>query len=275
MQIQKLAVKEQITKTVVKSGNGGAVWVPKNWLGKEVIVILPEKPKLDIREKIMHTLKPYLKDIVAVFIYGSYARHEETKESDIDVAVITKDRPLLIKIKQPKLDITAFQLDKFIKIIRKHPVMYYQIVQEAEPLINTYILDELKNIKVSNENFKKYIDETKKHIESNKELLEIDKLDNKYIKSYSVIYSTILRLRGIFITTCVLNKKKFSNKGFEEWLTKKGTTNKEFMLYYSTYRAVRDNKSAKNIKIKISDVEKLLEILIKETNSIEAKLYGK
>ena len=34
MEMQKLAVKEQIVKTVVKSGNGGAVWVPKGWLGK-------------------------------------------------------------------------------------------------------------------------------------------------------------------------------------------------------------------------------------------------
>src|SRR3990167_440582 len=100
MQIQRLLVKEQLVKQVVKSGNGGAVWVPKKWLGQEVVVILPDKPKLSVREKIVHLLEPYLKDIIAVFIYGSYARHEETRESDIDVMVITKDRIPSINIKE-------------------------------------------------------------------------------------------------------------------------------------------------------------------------------
>ena len=71
MQIQKLAIKEQLIKTVVKSGNGGAIWIPKNWLGQEVIIILPDKPKLNVKEKVIHLLEPYLKDIIAVFLYGS------------------------------------------------------------------------------------------------------------------------------------------------------------------------------------------------------------
>ena len=142
MQIQKLAIKEQIVKTVVKSGNGGAVWVPKNWLGQEVVVILPDKPKLGMREKIIHLLEPYLKDIIAVFIYGSYARHEEEKDSDIDIMVIAKDKPISINIKEPNLEITTFQLDNLKKAIEKYPFMYYQIVQEAEPLINSYALNQ-------------------------------------------------------------------------------------------------------------------------------------
>ena len=274
MQIQKLAVKEQIVKRVVKSGNGGAVWVPKYWLGQEVIVILPDKPKLDVRERIIHLLGPYLKDVIAIFLFGSYARHEETKESDIDVMVITIDKNIKIDTKEPKLEITAFQLDKLKEAIQKYPVIYYQIVQEAEPLINASILEELKNIKITNENFKRYINETKEHIKSNKELLELDKLDNVYIKSYSAIYSTILRLKGIFIIKCILNKEKFSNKLFQEWLIKKGMINKEFEQCYAIYRSIRDNKNIKNIKIKIPVAEKLLNILIKETNSIEAKVYG-
>ena len=265
---QKLLIKEQIVKKVVKSGNGGAVWVPKNWLGQEVIVILPDKPKLEVREKIIHLLEPYLKEVFAVFLFGSYARHEETKESDIDVLVITKDKTISIEIKEPNLEITTFQLDKLKKAIEKYPVMYYQIVQEAEPLINAYVLDELKNIQVSNENFKNYLDETKEHIESNKELIELDKLDGKYVKSYSVLYSTILRLRGMFIIRCILNKQKFSNKAFYEWSIQSGMTNQEFEQCYMAYRAVKNDKSTQNIKIEISIAEKLLNILIKETSLI-------
>src|SRR3989338_4520461 len=121
MQIQRLLVKEQLVKQVVKSGNGGAVWVPKKWLGQEVVIILPQKPKLELRENIIHLLEPYLRDIISVFIYGSYARHEETKDSDIDVMVVT-EKPVKISIKEPKLEITAFELEKFKKAIEKYPV---------------------------------------------------------------------------------------------------------------------------------------------------------
>ena len=269
-----LAIREQIVKTVVKSGNGGAVWVPKGWLGQEVVVILPQKPKVELKEKIIHLLEPYLKDIVSVFIYGSYARHEETKESDIDVMVIT-EKPVKIKIKEPKLEISVFELGKFKMAIEKYPVMYYQIVQEAEPLINANVLQELRNIKINNLGFKDYINETREHTRSSRELIELDKLDNEHVKSYSIIYSTILRLRGIFIIKFILNKEKFSNEEFKKWLIKQGVNNKEFEQFYSIYRMIRDNIKIKNVNIKASTAEKLLNILTNELNLIEDKLYGK
>lgn len=273
--MQQLAVKEQLVKKVVKSGNGGAVWVPKNWLGQEVIVILPDKPKLDIKEKVIHLLEPYLKDIISVFIYGSYARHEETKESDVDVMVVTKDKNIQIEAKEPNLEISVFQFDKLKMAIEKHPVMYYQTVQEAVPLINSYVLDELRKIKIDYKNFKNYLNETKEHIESNKEFLELDNLDGIYVTSYSVLYSAILRLRGIFVVKCILKQENFSNKKFQEWLIQNGISNQEFEQCYAAYSAVKNDKSIKNIKIQISVAEKLLNILIKETNFIETELHGK
>ena len=270
MKLDNLDIREQIVKTVVKSGNGGAVWVPKDWLGQEVVVILPQKPKLEVREKIIHLLEPYLKDIISVFIYGSYARHEETKESDVDVMVIT-EKPIKINIKEPKLELTAFELHKLKKAIEKQPVMYYQIVQEAEPLINAHVLEELKNIKLENKNFKDYINQTKEHVKSSKELLDLDKLDGEFVRSYSILYSAILRLRGIFIVRCILSKENFSNKNFKKWLIGEGINNDEFEYFYSTYRAIRDNKKIKDVKIKIPSAEKLLNILEKELKHIETK----
>ena len=273
MDFGKLSIREQIVKTVVKSGNGGAVWVPKDWLGQEVLVILPQKPKLELRERIIHLLEPYLKDIISVLIYGSYARHEETKDSDVDIIILT-EKPVKINIKEPKLEITVFELEKFRKAIEKYPVVYYQIVQEAEPLINSNSLEELKEIKINKENFKDYLNETKEHTKSNKEFLELDKLSGEFVKSYSVLYSTILRLRGIFIIKYILNKEKFSNKHFKKWLIKNGISAGEFKQFYSIYMAIRDNEKISH-KIKISAAEKLLNILEKELNNIETKIYGK
>jgi len=51
MATEAIEVKEQLVKRVVSSGNGGAVWVPRSWLGEEVVVIRPEKPELNIKEK--------------------------------------------------------------------------------------------------------------------------------------------------------------------------------------------------------------------------------
>lgn len=275
MEIQKLAVKEQIIKTVVKSGNGGAVWVPKDWLGEEVVVILPEKPKLELREKIVHLLEPYLKDIISVGIYGSYARNEQTKDSDVDVLVITKDKSIKLGFKEEKLDIVSFPIDKFRIAIQKHPTIYYQMVQEAEPLISAYVFEELKNAKIGKESFKNYLKETKEHIKSNRELLELDKIDNIYLKSYSVLYSSILRLRGLFIVKCILKKDSFSNKRFKNWLVSKSLNRSEFEDCYKAYRLIRDNEDTKSLRIKIDVAEKALNILEKELRLLEAQINGK
>lgn len=275
MQIQKLAIKEQIVKTVVKSGNGGAVWVPKDWLGEEVVIILPEKPKLGLRGKIIHLLEPYLKDIISVGIYGSYARNEQTKDSDIDVLVITKDKNIKLNFKEKKLEIASFPIDKLKKAIEKYPTIYYQIVQEAEPIINSYVFEELKNVKINKGSFKGYLKETEEHLKSNKEFLELDKIDDTYLKSYSVLYSAMLRLRGLFIIKSILKKDKFLNKKFKNWLISQDLTPHEFEDSYRAYRLIRDNKNTKGLLTKLSIAEKVLNILEKELKLLEAQIYGK
>lgn len=272
METANLIIKEQIVKTVVKSGNGGAVWVPKNWLGEEVIVILPKRSDLSIRERIIHLLEPYLKDIVCVAIYGSYARNEQTKNSDVDVLVLT-NKTIKIGIKKDNLDITTFSLEKFKMAIEKYPI-YYQIIQEAEALINSHVLEELKKIEFNKESFKEYLRETEEHVKSNKELVELDKLDSEYILSDSVTYSTILRLRGLFVIDCIINKESFSNKKFKQKLISLGLSKKEFEDSYYIYQNIRNNEKNK-IKIKIITVEKLMKISDNEINLLKRRIHGK
>jgi len=47
LNLKRIEVREMVRKKVVRSGTGGAVWVPVKWLGKEVIVILPEEGEKD------------------------------------------------------------------------------------------------------------------------------------------------------------------------------------------------------------------------------------
>ena len=272
MATESIAIQEQLVKRVVSSGNGGAVWVPKSWLGEEIIVIRPEKPELNIKEKIIKTLVPHLQDVVAIFLYGSYARNEQEADSDIDILVVAKEK-FNIK-KQEKIDIKVIQLDKLKETIEKNPIMYLSILQEAKAIINSSLLEELKEIKIDYKKFKWFIETTIEHIKSNKEFIELDKLEGEYITSYAAIYSIMLRLRGVFLIKCLIDKKNYSNKLFKKWLLKHNISNLEYIAAYSIYRSIRDNKKVDR-KIKIPTAENLLNILIKEIDDLKKELYGK
>ena len=183
--------------------------------------------------------------------------------------VITQDKRIKLDFKGEKLDIASFPIDKFKTAIQKYPTIYYQMVQEAEPLINAHVLEELKNIKPNKEGFRNYLKETREHIKSSIELLELDKIDNIYVKSYSVIYSSMLRLRGLFIIKCILEKGNFSNKKFKNWLEAKGLNRREYEDCYKAYRLVRDNEDTKSLRINVQTAEKLLNILQNELDLLE------
>jgi predicted nucleotidyltransferase len=271
MKIIQQQVKEQIVKTVVRSGNGGAVWVPKEWRGEEVVIIRPQKQKESVKEKIFRLLEPYLKEIIAVGVYGSYARGEQTKDSDVDVLVITRDKKIKIQKKEKKIDVTIVEFNALKRAIENQPVIYYQIIQEAKPVINKYVLEELKKIKVNRQGVKDYLHETKEHLKSNRELIELDKIEGEYVKSYSVIYSAVLRLRGLYIIKCIEEEKAFSKRNFKNWIISKGLKKKEFDECYNCYRLLRDDEKIKNVKIGLHSAEKILEIAENEINEREAK----
>lgn len=268
--MKKLVVREQVVKTVVRSGNGGAVWVPKDWLGEEVVVTLPERPRLGFKERIIRVLEPHLKDVVAVAVYGSYARKEQERGSDVDVLVVTNTAGL--KLREKGMDVFSLPLDRLRVAIEKYPAMYYQIVQEAVPMINAPVFDELKSVKISNVSFKPYFVETKEHLKSSRELLELDKVDGEFVKSYSVLYSAMLRLRTLFIVRCILANKTFSNRRFKDFLLNKCLSASEFSDSYSAYRLVRDEISPGRFKIKTAVAEKLLNILEAELKALESKI---
>ena len=269
--VTEIAVEEQLVKRVVSSGNGGAVWVPRSWLGEDIVVIRPKKPKLSIAERILRVLVPYLQDVVGVFLYGSYARDEQDSDSDVDVLVVAKNKFTVKKHK--KMDIKVVELDKLKETMEKNPIMYLSVIREAKAVVNSSLLDDLKKVKVDYKNFKWFIETAIDHVKSSKEFIELDKLYSEYLASYSVLYSIMLRLRGVFLIKCLIDKKEYSNKLFKKWLLKHNISALEYKTAYGIYRCVRDNKKVKS-KIKISIAEDLLNILVREINILRVKIYG-
>ena len=72
----------------------------------------------------------------------------------------------------------------------------------------------------------------------------------------------------------MINKKDYSNKLFKKWLVKSGISESEYKAAYNIYRAIRDDKKVSG-QIKVSVVESLLNMLVKEINVLKVKLYGK
>jgi len=204
-------IKEQLVKRVVRSGNGGAVWVPRNWLGEEILISRLEKPKLNVDEEIVRILLPYLKNIIGIYMYGSYARGEETSESDIDILVVGEGFSVENK---GKFDFKVISSDKLKEGIRKDPFLY-SIVKEARVILNSNLLLDLRKVKFLG-GFKWFKSSTLDSIKSDKEFLNLDKLDGEYVRSFSVVYSLILRLRGVFLLKRL--EKGFSNKLFKKWV---------------------------------------------------------
>ena len=80
----------QITKVVQEIGNGGHIYLPKEIVGKKVLISLVEKGIGDIKEEVLGILKPHLNHISGVYLYGSYVNGYYKKDSDIDLLIIGK-----------------------------------------------------------------------------------------------------------------------------------------------------------------------------------------
>ena len=266
--MQNSIIKEQIRKKVARSGNGGAVWVPKDWLGEEIIITRIETPKLSLEEELINIILPHLKDVSGIFLYGSYARKEETKDSDVDILVIAKNKFKIEKTK--RFDINVIEVKKIKEAVQKNPFIY-AIINEAKPIINSYLLEELKQSKRDFKYFIKWFKETTHDsIKITNEFIDLDKMESNYIVSYNVIYSLILRLKGIFLIKSILEDKEFSNLSFKRFITQ-FISESEFRKLYEVYRFIRNDKKLENLKIEISLIKKLFEVLQREVKNLDGK----
>ena len=79
-------------KIVQKFGNGGHIVLPKEYVGKRIRFTAEPKTFEDVKSEVLEFLKPYLGSILGIYLYGSYARGEQTIDSDVDILAITKHK---------------------------------------------------------------------------------------------------------------------------------------------------------------------------------------
>ncbi len=259
--------QEQIIRKVTGIGNGAHIFAPKEWMGEEVFVV--RRQKKSIKERILSAIEPYLEHIEGAYLYGSYARKEQTKDSDIDLLLITSKK---LKIKRQGYEIISIEKEKVQEAIKIAPVLVYSALSEAVPIINIKLLEELKSKyapKLSD--FKEFLESTKRIILINEQFLEEDKRNEIKEESENIPYSLILRVRGILIINSLLSGKSYSHKDFHNWI-KKSSPGIDYNSLYDAYKAVKNNKKA---KVKVKDLVLLIEFLKEQVKILESRLYGK
>ena len=253
-----MKTEQEYVKNVGKWGNSGGILLPKEWIGNQVKIVLINRTD-EIKKEAISMLSEYLDDILGVYLAGSYSRGDQDKESDIDIIAITNH--IKKEIISGKYHISLVTLENLKKTLEKNPILVAPRLREANVIINPLLLKELNKIEIKKISFKSYIEETNRIISINQELINLEK--DEYLTSPEIIYSLILRLRGIYLINGILNNKKYSKRDFLKYLGNSKIDKNQIENIYNIYRNLRDDIKTKN-KIKVDNVKLLLSFLEKE-----------
>jgi len=248
-------MKLELIREVSHWGNSGGVLLPKEWMGKQVQVILVDRSE-EIRKEVLDILDKYLSDVLGIYLVGSYARNEQKRGSDIDVLVISGKSNR--EIESGKYNISIVDINSIKKVLMKRPLSILPRLREAKVLLNSTLLNELNETKIDKKSLKEYISETKSMLEINKALLFTEK---DLAISSEIIYSLVLRLRGLYLTKSLLMGKVGSKKEFIRLTSK--TIGKEADALYEIYLSVKNNVKTKK-KLSKETVNKIVGLLEKE-----------
>lgn len=261
----KHCLNMEITKKVSRWGNSAGVLLPRELLGSIVKISIINTRK-SIKEEVFEILSSYLDEILGIYLTGSYARGEQNADSDIDIVVISNT--LKKEIKSGKYNISIYPLSALKKTIKINPILVLPRLREAKTILNSNLLSELNSISIKRKSFNYFIEECRRIIKIDEEFIKLDKAESDELKSESVIYSLILRLRGIFLINCILNNKDYTKRDFDKYLSNE-LGKQRSRTAYAIYSQIRDDERVQP-KINIETAESLLSLLKKEVRK-----YGK
>jgi predicted nucleotidyltransferase len=256
----------EIIKNTIRVGNSAGVLLPKEWLGSSVRVIL-EKP--DVDKEILEVLmkRKILDEVLGAYIVGSYARNEETINSDIDVLIITES--LNKKIKEGKYEIICITRKEIDSQLKNNALPILPMLKEARTIINKELLKEYNSIKININTLNYHLKTTIDSMQEVKKDIEFSKKIKENVSDASA-YSLILRLRTLYIIECLRKGKIWSKKEFLELIEKISGSTTAYERYLSS-----KNYNTKESKLKIEEAEKLREYINKKIGEIKRWLQEK
>lgn len=229
----------ELIKQITKAGNSSNVLLPREWLGGIARIELIEKP-VDIVEDTIRILKPYLKDILGIYVVGSYARKEETIKSDVDILVITKESNQ--RIKKGKYEIILISRDNLDKAMKGNMIPLLPMIKEAKTILNEGLINEYKNINPTKKNLKWIIEIIKSSKKVNEQAIKLSRELKENI-SDGIMYSIILGLRSTYSINCLKDNKILTKKGLINLLSKIAKTEEPYNAYLRSKNNEPDKKS--------------------------------
>ncbi|MEK6825898.1 MAG: nucleotidyltransferase domain-containing protein [Nanoarchaeota archaeon] len=246
----------KIIKEAIAMGNGAAVYVPKEYSGRQVLVVVEENIE-EIQKRIMSKLIPYLSNIIGVYLYGSYARKEQSIDSDIDVLVVTYTKEEHIKSELKDIDARIITLESIKKTAQNYPLFIIPMLREAVVFSNPLLLEEINKIQVDPRKFDWHLEEIERTIEIIESFLARDRTEKV---SATYLVSIVIRLRACYLIQCILRNDKYTHQRFKQMLIKRELKENEIEEAQTLYREIR-HKEETSLKVKRDNVQKFLELL--------------
>jgi|SRR3989344_918951 len=246
-------------KKTVKAGNSSAVILPRAWLNQEVRVELVKKtPEIILYETLKIVSRQInTKEIIGIYLAGSYARGEENNESDIDILIITNDLDKEM-INEGIYNILIVS-EKLLRWKLENDLLPIgPMLIEAVPLLNSSYLD-LIEIKATSKNLKWYLDTTKDKLDLIRRA--IDSTRGKVANS--VVYTLVLRIRTLYTIKKLIDNYKYSKKEFSSFIAKLSGSNNA----YQSYVLVK-NDLEKDAMTTKEEAEKLNYYLVKQLSEV-------
>jgi predicted nucleotidyltransferase len=204
----------------------------------------------------LNILEDYLQNVKGIYLAGSYARNEQTTESDVDVLVVTNK--IDKKIKRGKYELLLISEKSLKEALENNVLPILPMLREAKIFLNEELIENYKKTFLTKKNLKWHVETTKSALELNKKAIELHLEENKSI-SDNIVYSLILRLREIYLVECLINNKKYTTKNFLKLLRQ--LTNSVEM--YKSYICSKNNHNAEKI-VSVEEAKKVYDyILIK------------
>ncbi len=253
-------------KKAVKAGNSSAVILPRAWLNREVRVELAKKTAETILLDVINIARKNinLEKIIGIYLVGSYARGEESKDSDIDVLIISGgiDKEM---IHEGMYNILIVSKELLEQKLKKDLFPVGQMIKEAKPLINSDYLGSIE-VKVTKKSVKWHVDTTDEKIGLIKEILE--KINNSKKKvDNRAIYTLVLRIRTLFIIQKLIKNQDYSKKSFIKLIENISGSNNAYEAYLSIKNKLEEaNKATKE------EAERLYHYLKKQYDEVKKLL---
>ena len=245
---------EEIVKNTIKVGNSAGVLLPRKYLNSMVKITLEP---LNIEKDVLEILTEHklLKDILGVYLIGSYARKEETLESDVDILVITDK--INKRIKKGKYEIICVNKEEVERQLKKNILPILPMIKEAVTIINKSLIEKYINSPLTKENLKWHIDTTKSAMKVVKEYIKLAEETEEKV-SDSASYSLILRLRTLYIIDCLKKGRLWKKEEFLDLIKKISGS----LIAYERYLIVKED-SSKSYKLPIEEAKKLMDYINK------------